>query len=475
MRTRKLRTDPLEKRELLAADLFGSAPVTHEFDTHFVSSILGNLGTSQPHFDLNLDGVVSRIDALQAMDDRGNTYYGNDGDSDPQLFAFDDHVNELGSEATQITLEGSHGSYFGHASGILELAGDVDVFQFESTTDAQLNIHSLPLSLSTTRIQIFDINETLIAEADSIDIHLPAHLDTNITAGSYYLVVSAGDNHSTGEYLVDLSLISPGSGGSDPVDDHANQIGMNATAIPWNSGGGLQFGFADGILEESGDIDVFQFSVDKSGPLHFMMLPPGLASTRITLVDSNHVTIGSIESNSIHEPIELTAELSSGGTYYVVVEAADGVTTGDYFFDLQFGIPDDVDPPLDDHVDQIGVDATELFADAGANVLMGDGVGTLEDSHDVDVFQFTLVGTANLSFFGLPHSLVGASYSLMDSAGVELFQFGDDLPVEQTLNSGTYYVAVGGGTEPYMPFHFFVAGEYVSQGRYAGATMRVLV
>ena len=122
-------------------------------------------------------------------------------------------------------------------------------------------------------------------------------------------------------------------------DDHVNEIGPGATSIDL-----MPDGFSEGILEQSGDIDVFTIDVTQSGDYEMVLLSQAEdIDTMLTLSDADgnvlamNMEVGSLADSSVMSNLD-------AGTYYLSVEAAGDRDTGAYWLDvysLDGGFDDD--------------------------------------------------------------------------------------------------------------------------------------
>lgn len=155
--------------------------------------------------------------------------------------------------------------------------------------------------------------------------------DTRVDTLADWIDGIVGSNQPGGDPPVDGD---PGDPGQDPPatggDDHVDVVGDNATEIEMDLWGGL----ADGVLEESGDQDVFVFDVDESGEYEISLLSAESdIDTQLTLSDENGDEIASTgEVGSLADSLLLT-ELNTG-SYYLTVASSGLKDTGSYYLDV---------------------------------------------------------------------------------------------------------------------------------------------
>ena len=144
-----------------------------------------------------------------------------------------------------------------NASGIIEQKGDVDVFGFQAGSgNITINIDPADLDPNLdTLVQILDDGGNIINEADPYYI-LPASLDLNLPAGTYYLLIDGTgtgdpdtgytDYASLGQYFISGALTvsdSDGDGFADDAEEVALSNPMDSDSIPVDSELQLQSGY----------------------------------------------------------------------------------------------------------------------------------------------------------------------------------------------------------------------------------------
>ncbi|MEM7311733.1 MAG: hypothetical protein AAF497_01150 [Planctomycetota bacterium] len=396
--------------------------------------------------------LASGRDIVDFQLDATGTYYlavsATNGATGPYLFDIaigevifdptDDHVDELGPEATVIGLVPNGGQLTGSSLGIIEEPGDVDFFQFTIDTDASSLVSTFSFEFVGLELSLYAEDGTLLDSATTSDPFANTQLTGDLEAGTYYLSV-AGLEESTGLYIVDVLI-----GESEPqVDDHVDEIGPDATEITLVDDGTRLQGNGDGVIQAGGDIDVFQFTVDTDGPVEITTFPigPGL---EISLLDSSGNQLDSVVAEGVFQPVILSQDITAG-TYYISVSAIDPATSTFFQFNVAFGEV----VIEDDHVDVIGPDATEiLFDDAGADGLqIGFATGFLDHDDDVDVFQFDVAVNSTAHIQALPFLFTSATFAVADGDGNILAEgtstmFFGEVAFDLDLDAGTYYLVV---------------------------------
>jgi V8-like Glu-specific endopeptidase len=177
-------------------------------------------GIGDHSFDTRVDVYTDWIDAFLSGDPNPNPNPYPDptpdpdpnpdpGDTNP---SGDDHVDQVGDDATLIAIEDG----FGFIDAWLETLGDHDAFQFsiDQSETVELDLFSWDGDLDT-HLALFDEDGELIAEdAELGDSQIVIELD----AGLYYAVAGAVDDQSDGEYGLDI-YVGDGLGGDWGEED----------------------------------------------------------------------------------------------------------------------------------------------------------------------------------------------------------------------------------------------------------------
>ena len=206
-------------------------------------------------------------------------------------------------------------------------------------------------------------------------------------------------------------------GGGDPdselgEDPHADQAGAAATV--------LQVGAADATIttyiDTAGDRDAFQFTAATTGTYRVLaMAGDDQLALRVEILDA---AFGLVASNETAADVRgLQVSVTEGQTYYVVVQAADSQTTGQYTLTISesAGLPDgggfpggggippgggEPDSLLGDdpHVSEAGPQATLL--DLAAD--MTSVTSFIDTAGDRDAFRFVAGATATYRIMLMP-------------------------------------------------------------------------
>ncbi len=210
----------------------------------------------------------------------------------------------------------------GSRSGSLESAADSDLFTFTAAQSGDTTLSALSTSAGlTTRLRIYDAAHNLLATGDSI---------LTLTAGqTYFLLIDSADPTQTGAYIAQIQ--GPAAPPPPPPDDFANFGQWNlAAAIDINSTTGN--GSRTGSIEVSSDSDLFTFIPTKSGLTTLAAVSVGGAGlqTRLRLYDANNTLIATGAPGTNPLDSILSATLTAGARYYLLIDSVDGASTGSY-------------------------------------------------------------------------------------------------------------------------------------------------
>ena len=128
---------------------------------------------------------------------------------DPPAVDQDDHADVIGPEATEILLVDG----IGVSQGVLEMAGDRDVFQVVLAESglAIMGATSVDGRLDTY-LRVYDESGSLIAENDDAGGSFNSQVQMELEAGSYFLDVGAYADWGIGNYEVQVEMLAPDSG-----------------------------------------------------------------------------------------------------------------------------------------------------------------------------------------------------------------------------------------------------------------------
>ena len=346
----------------------------------------------------------------------------------------DDHGNSF-DRATNLSLSSS-GS--GSARGIIEQAGDVDMFRFTAAVSGTMTLRqSKAGSALDSYLYVYDSQGRELARNDDGGGNLNSLVQIAVTAGQTYYAKAAAYSSSTGAY--DLTLATAGV-----QDDYGNSF-ADATGIAVAGDGS---GSARGTIEQGGDVDMFRFVAPGNGRLIVRQSAAGSSlDSYLYVYDSQGQEIArNDDSEGLNSRVQLA--VTAGRTYYIKA-AAYGSSRGAYQVTL-------TPLPADDHGDTLQT-ATALQLD---EIGTGAACGTIGQSGDVDMFRYVapLSGTLVVRQTAAGSGLDSYVY-VYDSQGRELARNDDsggtlNSRVQLAVTAGqTYYIkaaAYGSGTGAYQ-------------------------
>lgn len=238
------------------------------------------------------------------------------------------------SSAGTIDIDATSGS--GSRSGIIEVGADSDLFTFTATQTGSTTLTAIAGSTLTARLRVYDIFHNLLATGDPGGGGASANSVAilNLTSGqSYFLLIDSANASQTGTYTAQIT--GPDAPPPPPPDDFADaEDWPTAAAIDLNSTTGN--GSRAGSIEVTIDSDLFTFIAVKAGltSIAASIASGGTLAARIRLYDASHTLIatGSPGTNGLDSI--LSATLTAGARYYILIDSADIATTGDYTVQL---------------------------------------------------------------------------------------------------------------------------------------------
>lgn len=259
-----------------------------------------------------------------------------------------------------------------------------NVFE-EEFTDEETQLPPFTYGLVVFNV---DVNDGL---AVSAVIEHPTVLRRSVQIGDNLLAISshAVTVHPLSELSVETNELIFQEGlvinNPEPTEDqHADQVGEDATWIDLNVGDS----WIESGLEHSGDVDVFQFEVGEFDLISleafdFWPIDDGtLVELQLDVIDANGETIHTATFGL--EPLATDISVEPGGHYFVSIQAADGESTGKYSVNVIPNRINVLNPKEDEHIDEIGADATPLVFDGNYAHIES----LIETGGDRDVFQF---------------------------------------------------------------------------------------
>ncbi len=174
------------------------------------------------------------------------------------------HADEFGVDSTELELVDGIASIVGD----LEFAGDTDTFRFTShdSGSARLSLSELLEDNATElNISIHDSTGEMIARGLTNEMVV---VSFDVLAGSEYFIAVEATGDQTGAYELNLDVEVTPEVTEGPVDQHADEIGDDATLLKWVSTEGQPDSISvSSELESELDKDAFRFASPGEGEI----------------------------------------------------------------------------------------------------------------------------------------------------------------------------------------------------------------
>lgn len=299
--------------------------------------------------------------------------------------------------------------------GSIELTGDTDLFYFNALAggNASVIVDRVPGSLLVPRVTIIQLTPTPVTIAQGTAVDDPFGFQAantgefHVDRGAIYYILVEPVGDPLGEYH--LTLISP------PLDDYPNAEEWNiAHVIPINSatgdgavGAGVAGDPGNAHLSPDLDTDLFSFTPVRTGQTFVTITSYrgtfGNFAPILTVYDNNLVQIATVQADTIagiNDPrtVEINfPSLSSGTTYYILVNSVDGLAppatrTGEYYLTVNGQPLDDGgggDPGSIDFGNPTSVALAPRNGDGSSNSF-------IDEAGDRDLFTFTAPATGKV-------------------------------------------------------------------------------
>lgn len=344
------------------------------------------------YLDPNGDGILSPVDALSIINVLNGGYY----ETMPEAEMADQHGDAPGEMATKLDMD--YGYAFVESS--LNTTHDVDAYEL-TVEDGRLAIDAYNYEIAGGMlVELLNAEEEVIASFDVGELGdwSETGIDIPVENGAtYYVMVSADDPDSIGEYVLDVYQYDDdwydfGADSELGDDIHANEIGEDATEIvlDWD------YATLTSHIDSADDVDVFKLAT-ADGQMSFSVHPYDEESLmRITVSDANAEIIAMLQGDEMGAWGEIAVE---SGEYFVSVSSlsgnADQYTIDVSHYEEYSWLPEpDAEFGDDIHVDEIGEDATVLEIEWG----FATQISNVDSIDDVDVFKFT--ATSDIAMVG---------------------------------------------------------------------------
>ena len=340
----------------------------------------------------------------------------------------DDHGDSR-DEATSVTLGET-------LRGVLEHAGDEDVFVFQGEADTFYLIWVGLDSLSGATASLTDSDGEYLAVNSVIGYEILDLSSGTEVAGSHYVRISGGvfDNATGGSYTLTVA-----------TDDHANAYPNLFDDTPTPTAAALGEA-VQGTVDYQGDVDFFVFQAEE-GDLYRIDAALGtLTNSRARLFSptGGPLTVNDDYGDSLASLIYWEAPITS--EYYVEVWGHDG--TGTYTLTVDIS---DIDDDHPNYHTYYRLRAGSTLTQEYVILTVGESVpGEIDYDGDRDFFAFEAEAGRLYQIDVALGTLPDSDVRLYDAYG-ERMAYNDDYGdspesriVWKAPSSGSYYVDVGG-------------------------------
>lgn len=318
--------------------------------------------------------------------------------------------------------------------GIIDVAGDRDVFQFQADTPGltAVQLNATNSNSLDPFLTLLDASGTPVRSDDDSGPGRNSFLTFTIAGGQPYYVVASGFGTSIGECVVSISL------------PNVTDLGvLSATQS-------LQRSSTIGV---SGEREFFQFRADASGLAEIQLnaADSSFLDPFVSLLDFTGAELESDDDDGEDNNSLLTYSVVAGQTYFIVASGF-GSTSGDY--DLSVSLePDSL--PQD----------TELLNLTDAEPLLLPGRIDPEGNRDFFRFQSNTSGLVLIQL-DRDNSVLDPQVRLLDSNGATIAEDDDsgrgpNSFLTYSIESGQTYFIVASASDDVAPAEPEAIGDYV--------------
>ena len=191
-------------------------------------------------------------------------------------------------------------------SGKIDVAYDIDMFQFTAPTTGSYTFYST--SAIDTTGTLYNSAQTQLTFNDDGGANYNFQITYSLTAGQVYYLAVKGYSTNIGDYTVHVQVPA------NP-DDYGNTF---ATAFNWALTAGTT-NSKNGSIEVSGDIDMFKFTAPTTGS--YSLYSAGTTDTTGTLYNSGQTQLAFDDDSGGSRQFRITYSLTAGQIYYLAVKA----------------------------------------------------------------------------------------------------------------------------------------------------------
>lgn len=359
----------------------------------------------------------------------------------------DDHADQgQWSRASAITL---NSAIDGSRAGVIERPGDLDLFKFSKADSGKVTI-TLDVGagfdgwfrvFNSTGGALGSTRNSYAAGGDESGAFL-------VTGGATYYILVGGWGAPNGDYTIRIS------------DDHADAGDWsNASAMSINAS---LDALSAGMLEATGDTDLFTFTSSASGSLTITLDAASGFDGWFEIYAADHTLLRRQNLWAAGGDETYQLPVTNTQTYFILVGGW-RVPTGDYRLLIS-----------DDHADSgIWPLATDLAPNSAVD---GSKAGVIEFAGDTDLFRFTSVATAGATFTLDAGEGFDGWFEVYDASQMlllrkNLWGSGTDESGSVSLTAGqVYYVLVGGWRVPHGHYTLLISDDHADALAWSNAT-----
>lgn len=387
---RRLRVQRLEDRRLLAADLsFVELMPVENVEPAMCQIVEAEVPSEVLEFDV-AELPEDSVDAVDSVDDapelqpEADVDAGVESETGPESKSGPESEVELETDTQQQLhdlgdpVDGTDG-FFGAIDSETPLqsfkitpseSGVVDIVVASSWGDAG------------SCLEVTDSNGDVVASTATEEVPGFQMLSFESQAGQRYQLDVSSEQGAEGNFQVTVGH----SDIPEPVDLHVDTVSDQSTELEFVDGTvGL-----NGELELQGDVDTFRFTANSSGNVSLNLAELNTENATELQVQVLSTDGAALTRGITNETVGISFEVESSQEYFLAISAGEG-QTGSYQIDMTFeadATEPEVEPVVDQHVNEIGEGATELVLVDGVVSIAGD----LETADDADAFQFSAPG-----------------------------------------------------------------------------------
>ena len=303
-------------------------------------------------------------------------------------------------------------------SGSIAPAGDLDYYSFSLAARSQVVIETTGSTNTAGRLE--DSAGTVLESDDDDGTGTNFRILRNLDAGDYYIRVAGQDSDTTGDYSLSATV----------TELDGNDTLATATAITAGTA-------VSGSISPAGDLDYYSFTLAARSSV--VIQTTGSTNTAGRLEDSAGTELAA-DGDSGTDDNFMIARALDAGTWYIRVAGHDGDTTGDY--SLSATVTADGDGT------RSGATAITLGSPTAITAVSG----SISPTGDLDYYSFALTARSEVTIETTGST--DTAGQLINSTGTTLEEddnsgAGNNFSITRTLDAGTWYLRVAGGTGNY--------------------------